>query len=146
MLSTPVDKPFNDKKWEFEIKWDGVRAILFYRKSKNVLELKSRTNKSIRHRYPEISDSILSSSVIRCKDSVVLDGEIVVLDERGHPDFQSHQRRMNLDHDLDIQNLSREIPATFYIFDILYLDGKDLENLEFCKRRELLSNEKYLSP
>jgi bifunctional non-homologous end joining protein LigD len=140
MLSTPVEKPFNDKKWEFEIKWDGVRAILFYSKSKNVLELKSRTNKSIGHRYPEISKSIPSSSVIRCKDSVVLDGEIVVLDEQGHPDFQSHQRRMNLDHDLDIQSLSREIPATFYIFDILYLDGKELENLEFWKRRDLLSN------
>jgi bifunctional non-homologous end joining protein LigD len=140
MLSTPVAKPFNDKKWEFEIKWDGVRAILFYSKSKNVLELKSRTNKSIRHRYPEISNSILHSSIIRCKDSVVLDGEIVVLDEQGHPDFQSHQRRMNLDHDLDIQHLSREIPATFYIFDILYLDGKNLESLEFWMRRELLSN------
>ncbi len=140
MLSTPVEKPFNDKKWEFEIKWDGVRAILFYSKSKNVLELKSRTNKSIGHRYPEISKSIPSSSVIRCKDSVVVDGEIVVLDEQGHPDFQSHQRRMNLDHDFDIQSLSREIPATFYIFDILYLDGKELENLEFWKRRELLSN------
>jgi bifunctional non-homologous end joining protein LigD len=140
MLSTPVDKPFNDKKWEFEIKWDGVRAILFYSKSKNILELKSRTNKSIRHRYPEINDTIRSFSVIKCEDSVVLDGEIVVLNEQGHPDFQSHQRRMNLDHDLDIQNLSKEIPATFYIFDILYLDGKNLENLEFWKRRELLSN------
>ena len=62
MLSTPVDKPFNDNKWDFEIKWDGVRAILFYNKSKNILELKSRTNKSIRHRYPEIINSIMTSS------------------------------------------------------------------------------------
>ena len=140
MLSTPVDKPFNDKKWDFEIKWDGVRAILFYSKSKKILELKSRTNKSIRHRYPEIIDSVLSSSSLKCKDSVVLDGEIVILDEHGHPCFQSHQRRMNVDRDLDIQYLSKEIPSTFYIFDILYLDGKNLENLEFWKRRELLSN------
>jgi bifunctional non-homologous end joining protein LigD len=139
MLATPADKPFNDKKWDFEIKWNGVRAVLFYSKSKNVLELKSRTNKSIRHRYPEIIDSVLSSSVLRCKDSVVLDGEIVVLNEQGHPDFQSHQQRMNVDHDLDIQHLSKEIPSTFYVFDILYLDGKNLENLEFWKRRELLS-------
>ncbi|HZD34605.1 MAG TPA: DNA ligase D [Nitrososphaeraceae archaeon] len=140
MLSTPVDKPFNDKKWEFEIKWDGVRAVLFYSKSRNILELKSRTNKSIRHRYPEIIDSVMSSSILKCKDSVVLDGEIVILDNQGHPDFQSHQRRMNIDHDLDIQHLSKEIPSTFYVFDILYLDGKNLENLEFWKRRELLSS------
>ena len=61
MLSTAVDKPFNDKEWDFEIKWDGVRAILFYHKSKNILELRSRTNKSISHRYPEIINSIISS-------------------------------------------------------------------------------------
>jgi len=139
MLSTSVDKPFNDKKWDFEIKWDGVRAVLFFSKSKNVLELRSKTTKSIRHRYPEIIDSVLSSTVLKCKDSVVLDGEIAILDNQGHPDFQSHQRRMNIDHDLDILHLSKEIPSTFYVFDILYLDGKNLENLEFWKRRELLS-------
>jgi bifunctional non-homologous end joining protein LigD len=140
MLSTPVDKSFNDNKWDFEIKWDGVRAILFYNKSKNILELKSRTNKSIRHRYPEIINSIITSSIIRCNDSIVLDGEIVVLDEQGRPDFQSHQRRMNVENSLEIQHLSSEIPSTFYIFDILYLDGKNLENLEFWDRRELLSS------
>ena len=124
MLSTPVDKPFNDKKWEFEIKWDGVRAILFYHKSKNILELKSRTNKSIIHRYPEIVDSLVSSSIVNCDDSIVLDGEIVILNEQGHPDFQSHQRRMNIDKALDIQYLSKEIPSTFYVFDIFGLRWK----------------------
>ncbi len=140
MLSTPVDKPFNDNKWAFEIKWDGVRAILYYNKGRDILELKSRTNKSIRHRYPEIISSIKTSSTLRCNDSAVLDGEIVVLDEQGRPDFQSHQRRMNIENSIDIQHLSTEIPSTFYIFDILYLDGKSLENLEFWKRRELLSS------
>ena len=140
MLSTPVDKPFNDKNWEFEIKWDGVRAILFYHKSKNILELKSRTNKSIIHRYPEIVDSLVSSSIVNCDDSIVLDGEIVILNEQGHPDFQSHQRRMNIDKALDIQYLSKEIPSTFYVFDILYLDGRSLESLEFSERRGLLSS------
>ena len=139
MLATAVDKPFNDSKWDFEIKWDGVRAILFYRKSKGILEIRSRTNKSISHRYPEIINAVITSPIINCKDSVVLDGEIVVLDNQGRPDFQSHQRRMNVENSLDIQHLSNEIPATFYIFDILYTDGKSLENLEFWKRREVLS-------
>jgi bifunctional non-homologous end joining protein LigD len=139
MLATAVNKPFNDNKWDFEIKWDGVRAILFYRKSRNILEIRSRTSKSIIHRYPEIIDAIKTSPIIRCKDSVVLDGEIVVLDKQGHPDFQSHQRRMNVKNSLDIQHLSNEIPATFYIFDILHIDGKSLETLEFWKRREVLS-------
>ena len=68
----------------------------------------------------------------------MLDGEIVVLDEQGRPDFQSHQRRMNVDNGLEIRHLSNEIPSTFYIFDILHLDGRNLENLELWKRRELL--------
>lgn len=139
MLATAVNKPFNDNKWDFEIKWDGVRAILLYHKSRNILEIRSRTNKSIIHRYPEIIDAIKASPIIRCKDSVVLDGEIVVLDKQGHPDFQSHQTRMNVENSLDIHHLSNEIPATFYIFDILHLDGKSLETLEFWKRREVLS-------
>jgi bifunctional non-homologous end joining protein LigD len=139
MLSTPIDKPFNDTRWDFEIKWDGVRVILFYHKGKNILELKSRTNKSISHRYPEIISSLVSSLTELCQDSIVLDGEIVILDEQGRPDFQSHQRRMNVDNALDIQYLSREIPATLYVFDILYLNGKNLESLKFLERRVLLS-------
>jgi bifunctional non-homologous end joining protein LigD len=145
MLSTPVDKPFNDKNWEFEIKWDGVRAILFYHKSKNILELKSRTNKSIIHRYPEIVDSLVSSSIVNCDDSIVLDGEIVILNEQGHPDFQSHQRRMNIDKALDIQYLSKEIPSTFYVFDILYLDGRSLESLDFRTARVAVLGFRYKS-
>jgi bifunctional non-homologous end joining protein LigD len=139
MLATAVNKAFNNDRWDFEIKWDGVRAILFYFKSKGIIEIRSRTNKSISHRYPEIINAVNTSSIVNCEDSVVLDGEIVVLNNRGHPDFQSHQRRMNVENSLDIQHLSNEIPATFYIFDILYIDGKSLENLEFWKRREVLS-------
>src|SRR5918996_895859 len=147
MLSTLVDKPFDSKEWVFEVKWDGVRSILLFHKSKRVLELQSRNGKSITHRYPELikalSLSMLSSSsssLIKCKESVVLDGEIVVLDkEKGIPSFQSHQRRMNVDSIKEIENLSSEIPATYYFFDILYLDGINLQSLPFLERRKILS-------
>src|SRR5918996_2211026 len=147
MLSTLVDKPFDSKEWVFEVKWDGVRSILLFHKSKRVLELQSRNGKSITHRYPELikalSLSMLSSSsssLIKCKESVVLDGEIVVLDkEKGIPSFQSHQRRMNVDSIKEIENLSREIAATYYFFDILYLDGINLQSLPFLERRKILS-------
>jgi bifunctional non-homologous end joining protein LigD len=87
MLSTLVDKPFDNKDWVFEIKWDGVRSILLFHKSKRILELQSRNSKSITHRYPELIKALSlsmpsSSSLIKCKESVVLDGEIVVLDKR----------------------------------------------------------------
>src|ERR671914_1773024 len=78
MLSTLVDKPFDSKDWVFEVKWDGVRSILLFHKSKRILELQSRNSKSITHRYPELIKALSfsmpsSSSIIKCKESVVLD-------------------------------------------------------------------------
>jgi bifunctional non-homologous end joining protein LigD len=152
MLSTLVNKPFNSKEWVFEVKWDGVRSILFLHKKKGILELQSRNGRSITHRYPELirplrfptsssSSSSSSPSMIKCRESVVLDGEIVVLDKKnGIPNFQSHQKRMNVDSIKEIENLSKEIPATYYFFDILYLDGTDLQDLPFLVRRRILSD------
>jgi bifunctional non-homologous end joining protein LigD len=147
MLSTLVDKPFNSKDWAFEVKWDGVRSILFLHKKKGIIELQSRNGKSITHRYPELVKALgfttpaTSTSLIKCKESVVLDGEVVILDKKnGVPSFQSHQRRMNVDSIKEIDNLSNEIPATYYFFDILYLDGINLQGLSFVERRKILSD------
>ena len=147
MLSTLVDEPFNSKDWVFEVKWDGVRSILFFNKLKRTLELQSRNGRFITHRYPELvmalkSEQITSSkhSAIQCEESVILDGEIVVLDKKtGIPSFQNHQRRMNIDSSREIEILSRELPATYYFFDILYLDEKNLQDLPFLERRKILS-------
>jgi bifunctional non-homologous end joining protein LigD len=116
-------------------------------RKKGILELQSRNGKSITHRYPELvkvldfSTPSSSSSVIKCKESVVLDGEVVVLDKKnGVPSFQSHQRRMHVDYVKEIENLSKEIPATYYFFDILYLDGIDLQGLPSLDRRRILSD------
>ena len=146
MLSTFVDKPFNNKDWVFEVKWDGVRSILFFNKRKGILELQSRNGILLTHRYPELVDALssqsrsLSQSPINCKESAVLDGEIVVLDNKtGLPNFQNHQRRMNIDYGREIEILSKQIPATYYFFDILYLDDKNLQDLSFIERRSILS-------
>jgi bifunctional non-homologous end joining protein LigD len=137
MLAMPVDKPFDDKDWVFEVKWDGVRSILFWDRTRSLLEIRSRKGSDITYRYPEIASRV--ESAVKCKESVVLDGEIVVLSEEGAPAFQRHQRRMNVYHARDIELLSRESPATYYVFDILYLDGRSLEGLQFIERRRILS-------
>ena len=90
MLSTLIDRSFNDRKWVFEVKWDGVRAILFLHKTKGILKIVCRNGKTITHRYPEIIEAVKSSAIINCKESIILDGEIVVLNKEGKPDFQSH--------------------------------------------------------
>jgi bifunctional non-homologous end joining protein LigD len=137
MLAVPVDKPFDNKDWMFEIKWDGVRSILFLNKSKTILEIQARSGMTITHRYPEIA--AIAKTAIQCENSVVLDGEIVVLDSEGVPDFQRHQKRMNVDSQKDIEALSKSSPATYFVFDILHLDGRNLKQLEFIERRALLS-------
>ncbi len=63
-----------------------------------------------------------------------------MLNKEGHPDFQNHQGRMNVDNDVEIQILSRQIPATYYLFDILYLNGRNLQDLSFLQRRRILSD------
>jgi len=76
---------------------------------------------------------------LRC-NSAILDGEIVILDDKtGKPSFQKHQKRMNRDNKREIEILSIQMPATYFLFDILYLDGKNLQGQTFLERRQILS-------
>jgi bifunctional non-homologous end joining protein LigD len=136
MLASPVEKPFNNKGWVFEVKWDGVRAIIF--KHKKVIKIQSRNGNDITQKYPEIVNEI-KNSVKDC-ESAIVDGEIVVLNENGVPDFHAHQHRMNVQNSREIMALSVETPATYYLFDILYKDGKDLKSLNYLDRRRILSS------
>ena len=138
MLAGHSDRPFDDKNWVFEVKWDGVRAILLHNKAKAITELQSRNGKDITHRYPEITNAI--NAAIKSDESIVLDGEIVVLNKEGVPDFQMHQKRMNVESQRDIQFLSNETPATYFVFDILYVDGRNVEELQLLDRRKILDS------
>ena len=137
MLAQLADKPFDNEDWVFEVKWDGVRAILLRNKAKSIAELQSRNGKKITHRYPEILQAI-GSVIVKSNESIVLDGEIVVLNKEGSPDFQLHQRRMNVESQRDVEFLSNDIPATYFVFDIIYIDGKSVEKLDFVDRRKIL--------
>jgi bifunctional non-homologous end joining protein LigD len=137
MLAQHSDKPFNNVDWIFEVKWDGVRAILLRNKANGITEIQSRNGKNITHRYPEILKAI-DSVIMKNNESIVLDGEIVVLNKEGIPDFQQHQRRMSVESQRDIEFLSSKIPATYFVFDILYIDGKSLEELDLVDRRKIL--------
>ena len=138
MLAGHTDTPFDNKDWVFEVKWDGVRAILLRNKAKGITEIQSRNGKNITHRYPEITKAI--DSVVENNESIVLDGEIVVLNKEGIPDFQMHQKRMNVESQRDIEFLSNDIPATYFVFDILYIDGRNVEDLQLSDRRKILNS------
>lgn len=136
MLALPIAKAFNSKDWVFEIKWDGVRAIIF--KENEKIRIQSRKGNEITYKYPEIVKS-LENALTDSTESTIMDGEIVVLDEKGLPNFQGHQRRMNIESSKEIEILAKEIPATYYVFDILYYNGKDLKMHSYLERRRILT-------
>jgi len=136
MLAHPFEKAFDSKDWVFEVKWDGVRAILY--KNHNNINIQSRNGNDITKLYPEIVNAVKMS--LRGNESTVLDGEIVVLNEKGIPDFHTHQHRMHIQNHHEIMSLSIKNPSTYYVFDILYDEGKNLESLGYLERRQILNS------
>ena len=132
MLATLVDKPFSDPDWLFETKWDGVRAICFIRHGK--ARFISRNQIEMTAQYPELADIAKS---IR-GSSVILDGEIVALDEKGVSRFQLLQRRLGRKNAGEIERLAATTRIAFYVFDLLHLDGFDLMGCKLVDRKTTL--------
>jgi len=130
MLLEEIDKPFDSDKYIFEIKFDGIRAIIFV--SNENLTIQSRNNKNITHLFPELQN--IKKEI---KDNVIFDGEIVIFD-KNKVSFSKVQERLHIKNKNKILSLSKNSPAIFIVFDILY-KNKDLTNLELLRRKKILS-------
>jgi len=67
----------------------------------------------------------------------VLDGELVVLDDQGKPQFERLRRRALLKKSTSVERAARSDPAVMFAFDILSLRGKDVRKLALLKRKDL---------
>lgn len=132
MLAVHGKLPTDDKQYSFEIKWDGMRAILYYLTDRIIIA--SRNQKDITLQYPELQQ--LEKPLYGQK--VILDGEIIALDNNGQPSFSALQHRMGLTSPTAIKNKMQEIPVTYIIFDILYFNNKSLVELPYIERRQIL--------
>ncbi|WP_035765263.1 ATP-dependent DNA ligase, partial [Arthrobacter sp. H20] len=134
MLATPGSSAevTADQDWAFEMKWDGVRAIATV--TPEGVQLTSRNGNDMTLLYPEISDL---GGYVNGENSV-LDGEIVALNKVGRPDFGLLQNRFNLTKSSEIGAARRKAPVHFMLFDLLYLDGNSLLQLNYAQRREIL--------
>lgn len=121
MLAKLVEGPFDDEDWLFEIKWDGYRALAVIDEGK--ITLMSRNKLLWNDKFPLIIQDLKKMS-----GQVILDGEIVVLDEKGRSAFQL------------MQNYQKEHLGAlcYYVFDVLYKDGEDLRDLPLISRKEIL--------
>ncbi|MBX4205050.1 MAG: DNA ligase D [Candidatus Doudnabacteria bacterium] len=121
MLATLVDEPFNRKGWIFEIKWDGFRALAQVARGKTLLYSRNLLS------FNELFSPIVKS-LAKIKHDVLLDGEVVVLDDNGRSNFQLLQNYQQTKHGR----------LTFFVFDILSLDGHDLTGLPLLERKKIL--------
>ena len=132
MLARTGSLPRDEERYGFEVKWDGIRALLY--DDHGHLRLQGRNFTDFTPRYPELRALGGELGARR----VVLDGEVVALDEEGRPSFERLQTRMHLASDSAVRRRMKDVPVTYVIFDLLYLDGHSTMPLAYEDRRELL--------
>jgi bifunctional non-homologous end joining protein LigD len=119
-------------RWAAEFKWDGVRALVSVEGGRP--RAMSRNHLDVTAGYPELRELAASMS----STQAVLDGELVAFDAEGRPSFERLQQRMHVRKANDVKRLTRDVPVTFLIFDVLHLDGRDLTSTSYEDRRRLL--------
>jgi bifunctional non-homologous end joining protein LigD len=133
MLANEGELPSSTRGWAAELAWGGLRAIARCRPGR--LELRDAELEDIGARWPEVHRL---TRQIGAHDAV-LDGELVTFDADGRPDRERLARRDKGGSDSAIRRRAREHPATYVIFDLLFLDGEDLVAAPYKRRRELLA-------
>lgn len=117
--------------WQFELKWDGVRALIVADEEK--VRIISRNGNDVTATYPELTDRACWPD-----ESFVADGEIFAVGPTGRPDFGVLQGRMKLSRPGDVAKARAAIPVRLMLFDLLAAGGQDLRRLPFAKRRQRL--------
>lgn len=121
MKAQLADVAFDNERWLFEVKWDGIRLVTFIDGDK--VTLQTRAGRSVNEEYPQLQ---AVTRFVNAKQAV-LDGEIVVFDEEGRPSFQLWQNR------------GREARQIHYVvYDIVYYDGQRLFRVPLEDRKRLL--------
>ena len=131
MLLKEVDEVFDDENYLYEVKYDGIRVLVFV--SNDSVVIKSRYGMDITKLFPELS---CLSKIVNGK--VIFDGEIIILDD-GRVSFSKLQKRFHLKNKKTIDFLSKTNPVVFMCFDVLY-ENRDLINLSLLERKEILNN------
>jgi bifunctional non-homologous end joining protein LigD len=129
MLATPGSLP-SGPGWAYEFKWDGVRAVTVVREG--AARFYARSGAEITLAYPELA------RVGAALDDTVLDGEVVVMDERGRPSFSALAERMHVRDKARAARLAATVPVTYLVFDLLRVDGRDMFDTPYGQRRKRL--------
>lgn len=132
MLAKTGTLPKDDDHYGYEIKWDGIRAIVHI--SQGRVKVISRNLRDITNQYPELA-KLGETSASR---SLILDGEIVAFAADGRPSFASLQHRMGLASSKRITIMMEKVPVTLVIFDLLQVDDTSMLKQPYTERRRRL--------
>ncbi len=131
MLAETRAEPFSKAGWLFEVKLDGYRMRAARQEGEAILY--SRKGLDYAESFPEIARAVKAIPY----EGVILDGELVVLNDAGHPSFNQLQARARLGA-REAKRAAIESPGTLYVFDLLAFEGYDLRKLPLLKRKEIL--------
>jgi DNA ligase 1 len=123
MLLHKSDDPFDNSSFITELKLDGIRLILS--KFDNKVKLYSRHNNEITSLFPELTN-------IDLPDGTVLDGELIVTDEKGKPDFEAMMERFQSKRSLH--------DISFSVFDVIYYKNEIQIYKPLIERKQILDN------
>lgn len=121
MLAKIKEEPFDNEDWLFELKYDGYRAIAEI--GKGEVNIYSRNLNSFNSKFKP-----LVKKLQKLGHEAVLDGEVVILNKEGKPEFQLLQNFQK----------TRKGDLHFYVFDLLYLNGYELFDLPLIERKRFL--------
>lgn len=129
MLATLTEKRFSDPDWIYERKLDGERLLLF--RDGNDVRLMTRNRKQANDTYPELVEACRRQS---CTDFVI-DGEVVAFKD-DISSFSRLQQRMKITDPEKARD--SDVAIHFYVFDLLHVDGHDIDALPLRTRKRLL--------
>jgi bifunctional non-homologous end joining protein LigD len=131
MLATAGTHVPTEPGWSHEVKWDGVRVLADTTRS-GATQLWSRNENLVTVAWPELNRSPLGDR------DLLVDGEVIALNERGLPDFRVLQDRMHVRSAATAARLADRLPATYMVFDVMRVDGKDVSGQPLGERRKIL--------
>jgi bifunctional non-homologous end joining protein LigD len=134
MLARPAAKPPDSPDFFYEVKWDGIRALISL--DEGEIRIHGRRGLDVTRQFPEL---VIPEQAFRAT-SGLFDGEVVCLDPQGKPDFANVIQRMQQTKEGAIERGRISRPAVCYLFDCLYLDGRPIVNEPLARRREWLAD------
>ena len=134
MLARPADKPPASDDYLYEVKWDGIRALISL--DEGAVTIRGRNGLDLTKQFPELR---IPEQAFRAT-SALFDGEIVCLEADGKPTFATVIHRMQQKSEGAIERMKSKHPAVCYMFDCLYLDGRPIVNEPLTRRREWLQD------